>query len=1079
MAAVTDTESSILAPLQQAFAPLPMQVRRAAGAVVGRPVELDAIRQELSAASSGRLSGVTVEGEPGIGKTRLLLAAAEAATGQGFTTIAVAADEEIRGPFLLARSIIGAPEGLAAAEGTRAAEPLQRGLDILSGRDDPGLEGIPPDQRLLRTLDLGAVALAALATKKPLAILIDDAQWADDDSLRLLRYMVRACSGSPIFLMLAVRPEELEYVTEAVNLLADMERLGLVRRLKLARFAQLESGELLRQILGDKVDPTSSATMHAQAEGVPFILEELARSYRDAGMLQEIGGTWRLTKNAERLVPSAVRTLISRRAARVPEETKGVLAEAGVLGRHFSLKDLEALEVRLGDGQRSAEQLDEALSPAVAAGLLLQHAQDSPADYSFAHEQVREFAAASLAPTKRRAIHSAIVALLMEGEPAPESLPLLAYHAKAAGDAPVCVRFSLQAIRNALSASAPEEVLRVVDLALPAASKPEDRVALLKARDQAFDILRRPQDRLQGLAELAALSEALGDASLETEIQLRRSAALRISDECEQAADLARRVRDQARDRGDTAAELAACLELGQDLLRTPIGEGYSVSLHGIDVEAARDAYLRAVELAEELGDDASLAAAERELGVIAFAQVRDFFIEGVLAGQQVQMQSMIAAGATPQELVTLTPMAPQARELQQRLSRSLELYERIGDRRGAMSALIALAYANWAPDIHFGAHAGRHIEEIRRLSSRMTTLVNESGRHAAEAQMLYGVHVFSRAKVVPDLAVSRGVEAHRQAKIIGDRSLEFLAAGGTAMAHLDLGETDEARRWLDKAAAVASESPTSFRARTLETWQGMWSAAAGDADAARTHLERAVQMATDQGLTAARCESLALLSVETARLGSESKDEDLLDLAERSAKETKEMAGVLPGHPPWGAQADAAVARIALARGNPEVAVGAARSAFEGLEATLHEDAHLEVLLPAAEALIQSGTEEEVAMIRAYLQVTLAMAAQRTVDESVRVRWLRGPVGRELVRLAGPLEGFTMQPGGGEGPSLDQADLELFGPLVEGLTNKEIAERLGLQEEEVSRRLAGIFARIGASSRAEATAFAFREQMV
>ena len=116
--------------------------------------------------------------------------------------------------------------------------------------------------------------------------------------------------------------------------------------------------------------------------------------------------------------------------------------------------------------------------------------------------------------------------------------------------------------------------------------------------------------------------------------------------------------------------------------------------------------------------------------------------------------------------------------------------------------------------------------------------------------------------------------------------------------------------------------------------------------------------------------------------------------------------------------------------------------------------------------------------MARAFLQVTLAMAAQRTMDESIRVRWLRGPLGRELAELAGPLDGLTMTPGGAGG-TVEESDVELLGHLVQGLTNSEIAERLGLKEEEVSKRLAGIFARIGASSRAEATAFAFRERVV
>src|SRR5687767_15080856 len=98
MAGVATNEAPALAPLHGSFSPLPLQLRSASSAVVGRPIELETIEQELASARGGRLSAVTVEGEPGIGKTRLLLAAAEEAVAQGFTAIAVTADEEIRGP---------------------------------------------------------------------------------------------------------------------------------------------------------------------------------------------------------------------------------------------------------------------------------------------------------------------------------------------------------------------------------------------------------------------------------------------------------------------------------------------------------------------------------------------------------------------------------------------------------------------------------------------------------------------------------------------------------------------------------------------------------------------------------------------------------------------------------------------------------------------------------------------------------------------------------------------------------------------------------------------------------------------
>ena len=187
-----------------------------------------------------------------------------------------------------------------------------------------------------------------LAAIGPLALLVDDLQWADDDSLRLLRYIVRADAASPIFLLFAIRPEEFAFVTEAVNLVADMERMGLVRRLRLDRFSKPETTALLQQLLGGTVSAPSAAAMHAQAEGVPFIVEEMAHAYRDGGMIQQIDGVWTLAGNAERLVPSAVRTLISRRAAHLPEDTKAALAEAAVLGRHFSLKDLREIAAPRG-----------------------------------------------------------------------------------------------------------------------------------------------------------------------------------------------------------------------------------------------------------------------------------------------------------------------------------------------------------------------------------------------------------------------------------------------------------------------------------------------------------------------------------------------------------------------------------------------------------------------------------------------------------------------------------------------------------------------------------------------------------
>ena len=1071
-----------LDPLIQPQCSLAVHLRRVTGAVVGRASELSTIRAELKNAAT-RMSAVTLEGEPGIGKTRLLLAAAEMAGADGFTVVAITADEEIHGPFLLAQSLLVAPALREVLGGSAAEASVQHALDAISGRDQAGVEGMSSEARQLRAFDLGAVAIGAIAAERPLALLIDDVQWADDDTLRLLRYVTRADADRPIFLFLCIRPDEFATVSEAVNLVADMERMGLVHRLRLNRFSPPETGELARQLLSGTVDPASAEAMHVQSEGVPFIVEELIRTYRDAGLLQQIDGVWRMTRNAARLVPSAVRTLIGRRAGRLAAETRAVLSDAAILGRSFSLRDLQAVRSRLDDPAPSSgadgAELADRLAPAVEAGLLLQHPAGSPADYTFTHEQVREFAIDELPQARRRQLHGALVDLMLEaGDPSPAGLPLIAHHALAAGDSDRAGRLSIDAAQGALRSNAAEEALRLVEQALPIVSSPEVRRALLSARDDAYAALRRPADRLEGLAELAALVEALRDPELELDVQLRRVAALRLAQDAESAAELARRIRDRAAASGNQGVELRANLELGQAILGTSLGEGFSASVGEAELATAEEAFRRAVALGEELSEERAVAAALRELGTIFLATLRTWFGAQRETPMAMEFAARAAAGESVDALLETTDVAPLLKEARESFERALGIFERLEDRTGVMSTVIAMAYINYAPVIHLISSA-RHLEEIRHVVSRMSTMVTESERAKLELQLLYGVHVYARAKVVPDLMLSRGEEAYRTARMLGDRSVEFLAAGGVALVHAEMGEIEEADAWCEKASSAVASSPTSTRIRQHETWRGIIRAAAGDGDGMRRHFETAIARATEQGRPAARCEVLARLAIEAARLGAATGDDTLFELAERSAASVRELYPMLTGRAPWNAQADAALAEVQLARGNLEDAVAAAGAALHYMQTSEHEDMQLEILIPAARALLAGGPPELQGMVRGFLQIQVTRIAQATADETMRVRWLRGPWGRQLVELAGPMDALHTEakPDGAAAPAVQLADDDraLLRLLTQGNTNREMADELGLEEEALATRLARLLTQIGASTRAEATTMAFR----
>ena len=449
-------------------------------------------------------------------------------------------------------------------------------------------------------------------------------------------------------------------------------------------------------------------------------------------------------------------------------------------------------------------------------------------------------------------------------------------------------------------------------------SSPAERQALLVTRDDAYAALRKTDERLDGLTELAALAEAMRDPEIELDVQLRRASALRMSHDEDAAAELAKRVRTRARERGDAATELRANLEIGQALLRAPLGESYGGATPETDLDGAEEAYRRAVELAEQVHDDRSLAAALREIGMIDFARGRAWFAGEVFAGRAGEVLSAVAAGADIETLLMQSEIGPLLIDAGQVLERALGIFERLNDRTGVMSTVIAMAYASYGPVMHLSSSA-RHLEEIRRVTSRLSAVVTESERDRLDLQMLFGVHVYSRAKVVPDLALSRGEDAHRAARLQGDRAIEFLAAGGVALCLLELGDVAGAETWLGNASTAASAAQTRSRSIQLETWRGMVRAGAGDAEGMREHLEKAVTMATESGRASARCEALARLALEASRLvtPASASDSPLVELVERSAAGVKELLPLLPGHAPWGAQADAALSAVALARGD------------------------------------------------------------------------------------------------------------------------------------------------------------------
>ena len=600
-------------------------MRRTATPIVGRIREQQTFTEQISLVAAGSgLRAVVLEGEAGIGKTRMLEAAMDLAVAAEtpFVPLHVFADEELRGPFLLFRSLLSSPRVATMAREVMASEPLDRARNAISGGSDGRDSGLSPQEQMLRIFDEVASAIAAIARERPVALLFDDLQWADEDSIQLIRYLVRTLPTAPIFLLITVRPHS-SSSSGAGKLIADLDRMRVTTVLRLDRFSRAETGELIELVLGAPVDAQTLQSLHARSEGVPFFIDAFVRAYREADALQLMDGTWTMTRLSGPAVPSSIQSLIERRLAQLSDECHGLLAEAGALGRRFRLADLAPVLARIRrEPERPEWELAEGFDMAVRNGLLVEEPDSSEYDYSFSHDQIRASLLASLSRRRQQAIHAAITEVL-EARGGDADLTMLAYHSMKAGDTAKAVAHALTAARSSLAVSAPEESIRLIEGTLPAASDPADRIEMLRVKDDAFSLLDRGMDRIANLAEMSALTGAIPSTQLDAEVKLRRSSASRAIEDYDAAVELSTAVRQIASQNDDPALELKACFELGQAYTRCAIGEGYW-PLGEVALDPPNEAYTRALELARQVGSRPDEASALRELAVIEAGRVRN-----------------------------------------------------------------------------------------------------------------------------------------------------------------------------------------------------------------------------------------------------------------------------------------------------------------------------------------------------------------------------------------------------------------------------------------------------------------------
>ncbi|MGH9263840.1 MAG: BTAD domain-containing putative transcriptional regulator [Acidimicrobiales bacterium] len=494
-------------------------------ALVGRDHELAALVAALEeAADDARF--VVIEGEPGIGKTRLADELRGLAARRGAIAVWGRSDEGGAAPALWPWL---PPLRTVAAEATGV--PVTVG-QLLSG-EVPMVTGQAGAAQFER-FEAVAQLLEEVAATRRIVVLLDDLQWADETSLELLGFLAGSLRRG-VLVAGTMRQLEVGRNDAVTDALAAIARRPGSRRLQLRGLTPAATAAVLEAATDRGVAAPVAAAIHARAEGNPFYAIELSR------LVDEEGGL-------AGEVPATVGDVVRRRLARLPKPTVDLLGVAAVVGRDVEM----SLLARAAD--RSFDEVLDGLEPAVVHRLLVE-VPELPAVLRFSHALVREVVLEDMTSLRRARLHLKVADAIETGGAGVDDAEILAEHLWRA--APVGVgsraaaaleRAAEVALRRVSYAAAEESLLKAVQLRRATSTSLADQEAELAAICRLLEVAKARR-YFQGASTLdmtgraKELAERCGRRDVLIDILWFEWSALATSCQGEAAAPLAMELR--------------------------------------------------------------------------------------------------------------------------------------------------------------------------------------------------------------------------------------------------------------------------------------------------------------------------------------------------------------------------------------------------------------------------------------------------------------------------------------------------------------------------------------------------------
>jgi DNA-binding CsgD family transcriptional regulator len=491
---------------------------------VGRSAELRALRAALDQAERGQGTVWLVAGDAGVGKTRLGSALLEEAAGRGWGTAGGRAFPVETGiPYALLgdalQPMVRRLDPATVASLTRGVGELRWLFPWLGGEaaGPPADLGVGGGDFLSRLYWHFTQFLRDLVSRQPLAVVLEDLQWADSSSLELLHFVLRQLLDRPIFVYCTFNP----VYRKANSPLEAFERS--VRQIRGTQYRELEplgeeaAAELVTRLFDAEPSVVRSfaSRLYEWTRGNPFFLMATLDHLVQAGELRQMDGRWEGWSATDTLaLPPSVREAVLRRVSALGADAREVADVAAVVGARLGYNTLGAVVGSAGPA------LAEAVEELRRSGILTEREDAGDVAYDFAHPLIRETLYAELGRLRTRLLHGAVAEALERryGSRALEHADELAYHfsrTQAAETEEKAIIYLAEAGRRALAKYANHEAVDYLAGALERMERCGHGEAeairvicdLARARQrlgdyaEASDLWRRAQDGLLRLGD--------------------------------------------------------------------------------------------------------------------------------------------------------------------------------------------------------------------------------------------------------------------------------------------------------------------------------------------------------------------------------------------------------------------------------------------------------------------------------------------------------------------------------------------------------------------------------------------------